>query len=79
MALMAAYFDWLIHLSVSPGKQLQLWHKGVRKGAHLAAHVARWVAQGGCGNRHAFHHCRRTSDSAVTNFVFTNPEELQGW
>ena len=31
MGLAEAYFDWLVHLSLSPGKQLQLWHKGVRK------------------------------------------------
>ena len=47
MALAEAYFDWLIHLSVSPGKQLQLWHKGVRKSVRLAAHLARCAAHGG--------------------------------
>jgi polyhydroxyalkanoate synthase len=47
MALAEAYFDWLIHLSLSPGKQLQLWHKGVRKSVRLAAHLARCAAQGG--------------------------------
>ena len=26
-----AYFDWLIHLLAAPGKQTQLWHKGLRK------------------------------------------------
>ncbi|RPI41429.1 MAG: alpha/beta fold hydrolase, partial [Hyphomicrobiaceae bacterium] len=49
MALAEAYFDWLIHLSLSPGKQLQLWHKGVRKSVRLAAHMARCAAQGGHG------------------------------
>jgi polyhydroxyalkanoate synthase subunit PhaC len=49
MALAEAYFDWLIHLSLSPGKQLQLWHKGVRKSARLAAHLARCATQGGLG------------------------------
>ncbi|MGI9411892.1 MAG: PHA/PHB synthase family protein [Hyphomicrobiaceae bacterium] len=30
-SLMAAYFDWLIHLMAAPGKQLQLTEKAVRK------------------------------------------------
>jgi hypothetical protein len=47
MALAQAYFDWLAHLAVSPGKQLQLWHKGARKGARLAVHLAHCAAQGG--------------------------------
>jgi polyhydroxyalkanoate synthase len=50
MALAEAYFDWLIHLSLSPGKQLQLWHKGVRKSVRLAVHLARCAAQGGRGH-----------------------------
>jgi polyhydroxyalkanoate synthase subunit PhaC len=37
--LSEAFFDWLVHLSCSPGKQLQLWHKGVRKAARMAAHL----------------------------------------
>ena len=49
MGLAKAYFDWLVHLSLSPGKQLQLWHKGVRKTARLAAHLARCARQGGRG------------------------------
>jgi polyhydroxyalkanoate synthase len=49
MALAEAYFDWFIHLSLSPGKQLQLWHKGFRKSMRLAAHLARCVAQRGRG------------------------------
>ena len=49
MALAEAYFDWLIHLSLSPGKQLQLWHKGVRKSVRLAAHLARCAARVGAG------------------------------
>jgi polyhydroxyalkanoate synthase subunit PhaC len=40
MAMAQAYFDWSIHLSSSPDKQAQLWHKGVRKAARLAVHVA---------------------------------------
>jgi polyhydroxyalkanoate synthase len=30
-SLMAAYFDWLVHLSCAPGKQLQLTDKAARK------------------------------------------------
>jgi polyhydroxyalkanoate synthase len=41
MALSEAYFDWLVHLTLSPGKQLQLWHKGFRKAARLAVHLYR--------------------------------------
>jgi polyhydroxyalkanoate synthase len=47
MALAGAYLDWLLHLSMSPGKQLQLWHKGIRKSIRLATHLARCTAQGG--------------------------------
>ena len=46
MAMAQAYFDWLIHLSSSPGKQAQLWHKGVRKTARLAVHMARCPMSG---------------------------------
>jgi polyhydroxyalkanoate synthase len=49
MALAEAYFDWLIHLSLSPGKQLQLWNKGLRKNARLNAYLARCAALGGRG------------------------------
>jgi polyhydroxyalkanoate synthase len=49
MALAETYFDWLIHLSLSPGKQLQLWQKGMRKGTRLASHVARCFARFGEG------------------------------
>jgi polyhydroxyalkanoate synthase len=44
MGLSAAYSDWLVHLWLSPGKQLQLWHKGFRKVVRLAAHLARCAA-----------------------------------
>jgi polyhydroxyalkanoate synthase len=47
MALAETYFDWLVHLSLSPGKQLQLWHKALRKNARLASHLARCTAQFG--------------------------------
>jgi polyhydroxyalkanoate synthase len=46
MALAQAYFDWAIHLSISPGKQLQLLHKASRKCARLGVHLARCTAQG---------------------------------
>jgi len=47
MALAQVYLDWLLHLSSSPGKQLQLWHKGLRKNLRLAAHLVHCTAQGG--------------------------------
>lgn len=43
MAVAEAYFDWMIHLAASPGKQLQLAEKAARKAArllHYAAHCA---------------------------------------
>jgi poly[(R)-3-hydroxyalkanoate] polymerase subunit PhaC len=39
-ALAEAYFDWLIHLSAAPGKQLQLTQKAWRKWLKLARYVA---------------------------------------
>ena len=45
MALAEAYFDWLIHLSLSPGKQLQLWHKGLRKSTRLSNHLTRCLTR----------------------------------
>jgi polyhydroxyalkanoate synthase len=47
MALAETYFDWLVHLSLSPGKQLQLWHKGMRKSARLSAHLMRCLTRVG--------------------------------
>jgi polyhydroxyalkanoate synthase subunit PhaC len=47
MALAETYFDWLVHLSLSPGKQLQLWQKGLRKSTRLANHLAHSMAQFG--------------------------------
>ncbi|MFZ4805796.1 MAG: PHA/PHB synthase family protein [Hyphomicrobiaceae bacterium] len=32
-AIAEAYIDWLGHLGTSPAKQMQLWHKAMRKGA----------------------------------------------
>ncbi len=40
-ALAAAYMDWAMHLAVSPGKQMQLADKAVRKWTRLATHAAR--------------------------------------
>ncbi len=51
MALASAYFDWCLHLSASPGKQLQLWQKGVRKSSRLAVHLVHCAAQGGHTDR----------------------------
>jgi polyhydroxyalkanoate synthase len=47
MALAETYFDWLVHLSLSPGKQLQLWHKGVRKSARLSSHLVHCMTRVG--------------------------------
>src|SRR5450631_1669081 len=38
-ALAKAYFDWAIHLAVSPGKQLQLVDKATRKTVRFANHT----------------------------------------
>lgn len=40
MAVAEAYFDWMIHLAASPGKQLQLAEKAARKSALLAHYMA---------------------------------------
>jgi len=42
-ALAEAYFDWLVHLSAAPGKQLQLSQKALRKWLRLAHYVATCV------------------------------------
>ena len=41
MALVGAYADWLAHLATSPGKQLQLWDKALRKSLRLAGYSGR--------------------------------------
>src|SRR5476651_2517124 len=46
-ALAKAYFDWAIHLAVSPGKQLQLVDKATRKTVRFANHAFRAASQGG--------------------------------
>jgi len=36
-----AYGDWALHMAISPGKRIQLAHKGIRKSVRLARHIAR--------------------------------------
>jgi polyhydroxyalkanoate synthase len=44
-SLALAYYDWLFHLMVSPGKQHALVEKGARKATRFAVHAARALAQ----------------------------------
>jgi len=46
-ALAKTYFDWATHLSVSPGKQLQLVDKAVRKTLRFANYAFRSIVDGG--------------------------------
>ena len=46
-ALTKAYFDWAIHLAVSPGKQLQLVDKATRKAVRFANYAVRAAVEGG--------------------------------
>ena len=46
MALAGAYLDWASHLAFSPGKQVQLAHKALRKGVRLANYAARAAMPG---------------------------------
>ncbi len=39
-AVLEAYFDWMVHLAGSPGKQSQLVHKAMRKWLRLAHYTA---------------------------------------
>jgi polyhydroxyalkanoate synthase len=39
-AVAEAYFDWFVHLAGAPGKQLQLWHKALRKGLRFWHYLA---------------------------------------
>jgi polyhydroxyalkanoate synthase subunit PhaC len=49
MTLIGAYADWAAHLSYSPGKQLQLAEKTVRKWLRLVTYVShRGLAADGC-------------------------------
>ncbi len=43
-ALAGAYADWLIHLMVSPGKQMQLHKKAIRKAVKLALYANQCAA-----------------------------------
>jgi polyhydroxyalkanoate synthase len=48
-ALATAYLDWLSHLAVSPGKQMQLVQKAAKKTTRLAEHALRRAAgENGC-------------------------------
>jgi len=47
MAIGGAFLDWASHLAFSPGKQLQLAQKGVRKAVRLANYSARAGLPGG--------------------------------
>jgi len=40
-SLMSAYFDWLVHLAISPGKQGELMEKAVREAMQFNLHVFR--------------------------------------
>lgn len=48
MAVAEAYFDWMIHLAASPGKQLELAEKAARKAVRLAQYAAHcaWHSNG---------------------------------
>jgi polyhydroxyalkanoate synthase len=41
--LVMAYLDWLVHLALSPGKQLTLGEKALRKAVRLLVHAGRTV------------------------------------
>ena len=45
-ALAGAYFDWLVHLTTSPGKQLELSEKAYRKWLRLAHYFAQCAMTG---------------------------------
>ncbi|GAB4256136.1 MAG: alpha/beta fold hydrolase [Deferrisomatales bacterium] len=38
-ALLLAYLDWLVHFTMSPGKQLELWENAVRKTVQFWVHA----------------------------------------
>jgi polyhydroxyalkanoate synthase len=46
-ALAECYLDWATHLAASPGKQMQLVHKALRKSARLSHHVCQCAMQQG--------------------------------
>jgi polyhydroxyalkanoate synthase len=45
-ALAQAYWDWAIHLGTSPGKQMQLFAKGMRKTARFAEYLRQSALSG---------------------------------
>jgi polyhydroxyalkanoate synthase subunit PhaC len=50
-ALAAAYFDWATHLAASPGKQVELAEKAVRKATRLFDFMCRCALQPGASER----------------------------
>jgi hypothetical protein len=46
-ALMMAYLDWLVHLSISPAKQLELVQKAVRKAVRFYVYALRCASDPG--------------------------------
>ncbi len=46
-ALAQAYFDWAAHLAVSPGKEMQLADKAVRKAVRFASYASSCAMRGG--------------------------------
>ena len=59
---MLAYLDWAIHLANSPGKQMELVQKAMRKSAHFGTHLMRRLSRpaadmGLDGNTHADDDC----------------------
>ena len=47
-AVALANLDWAVHLASSPGKQMELVQKAVRKAIRFALHAGRAVAEPGC-------------------------------
>lgn len=48
-AISEAYFDWPVHLAAAPGKQSQLWQKGLRKWMRLGHFITTCASSGGKG------------------------------
>ncbi|MEW6143493.1 MAG: alpha/beta fold hydrolase [Thermodesulfobacteriota bacterium] len=46
-ALMMAYLDWLVHLSISPAKQLELVQKALRKAVRFYVYAVKCASQPG--------------------------------
>jgi len=67
-ALGGAYMDWLIHLSLSPGKQYELLEKAIEKSQRIAAHALRGP----------FDHCKPCIEPLPQDRRFTQPE-WQEW